>query len=688
MVCHVCRWNCTQSRLCSLDDAWHPSALTPRLREALRAGVSGHSVDGHRLERVLRRVQAGQPITISAVGASLTADYAGAVGWMQDSFSNLGYIGLPKSCREDANCVVPGWMMPVADLLYRRFTRHHGADGETEGAWRQRGSNVLLVNAGIAGRPIEAFSSCLGSRLPAASDLIVVDAASHAQSPAHTEAVLRRLLALPHAPAVLLLHFPRWCEPLPGQGRSYAAEARAGTCFSPDRLLAANAAVNANATTTSGAFSNSVRVEAMLDELAAHYRLGSLSLRRAFFDAALNADSDPFFRPQQLTTDGLHPNRGARPEDERYMQLAAAMLAHYLWEAWQRTGFDGGHEDTRQVDGGHEDRRQVSGLGNGQISGHDSGSSLKARPIHVDTPNASASKIACDQESVTTRAAVASSTADDLPCPLHPSSGFFAPTNSTGTLEVCYGWDVGLAAPPGRTAAPLREGSSGWQYVEFDSHSSPDARLEACGQRPRSHSDRRGGERRVGTLATPVAGATLNDSLGMAGDSRGGDESEWNACVGRLRLKSKPGLAAFSRGSTAFIELSLGRSDHGQQNEFHRHRPRRDATTAAELTLTYLSSYEGMGMVRVGCAEGSCSCAGGQLDAHRSANDEHGDGKAKGRAAAWATGLVSVWSTARFELYLAQAEGPCVLRVEVLETTRSGGHKFKVAELAIARAAG
>jgi hypothetical protein len=73
------------------------------------------------------------------------------------------------------------------------------------------------------------------------------------------------------------------------------AEAKNGSCYEPARLASTWHSASAN--------------EARIDELAAYYALPSLSIRRAFGRDALRAHADPFFRPQELTEDGLHPKK-------------------------------------------------------------------------------------------------------------------------------------------------------------------------------------------------------------------------------------------------------------------------------------------------------------------------------------------------------------------------------------------
>ena len=564
-TCNVCHRDCTHSGICALQTEWHPFAFGASMQNALRSGIKGGHANG-RLERVLRKIRAGKHVVITALGASVTSDYAGAIGWMQRRFS-LGYVGIPQKCHDIPSCLAPGWMLPVVDLLSRRFS-------PSAGAWPPLSINtshkgLTFINAGVAARKMELFADCLTSRVPASTDLFVLDAASNPlQDSARAEHTLRRLLALPNSPAVVLIHFPRWCEPegrMP-MGSSYADEARRGACYTPDRLRAVAPGSNRTA---------SGRTEIVLDGLAAHYGLPALSLRSALFASALNASTDAFFRPQALTVDGLHPRRGAA-EQERYMQITAALLSQYLWDAWQR---------------------------------------LDARP--TSTHRRAVHSHACQ-----------------LPAPLMRT-----PTAAQNevVMEKCFGWDAADAAPVspnGRAAPSLLPGSFGWSRVEFDSAHAADARTAACGPAPEAQGRR------------------------LPGMPDSSQSSAWSACVAAMRIKPKPGLAAFSAGSVARLQLGVDGAI---------------GAASVQLALTYLSSYQGMGMARIRC-DGGCACESARIDAHRGSEEQ--------------VAAVSIWRAMRMPLHLAALASSCVLVLDVLNETRSAGFKFKVSELTLVRMGG
>ena len=153
-------------------------------------------------------------------------------------------------------------------------------------------------------------------------------------------------------------------------------------------------------------------------------------------------------------------------------------------------------------------------------------------------------------------------------------------------------------------------------------------------------------------------------------------------CIKQRTSKSRPGLTAFDAGSRARIELTLSANagvgdelddaitphPHGESAGSERHGHARHAHMPAEAMITYLSSYEAMGIVVYRC-EGGCRCESRTIDAHRG-NEE-------------VQRLVSVYKTEHIPMQLTTVRRRCVLRLEVLNETSSQGHKFKVSEIAL-----
>ena len=81
---------------CTLAASWHPESLPAGLAAMLRRGVLRKGrLD--RLREALSAVDAGRPLTVVAIGASVTANHGGAVGVFQDQFP-LRYIAPVSSC--------------------------------------------------------------------------------------------------------------------------------------------------------------------------------------------------------------------------------------------------------------------------------------------------------------------------------------------------------------------------------------------------------------------------------------------------------------------------------------------------------------------------------------------------------------------------------------------------------------
>ena len=288
---------------CGLAHGYHPSSIHPKLAQQVAKGV--HS-EGNllRLREALRRTELGEPTVLLALGSSVTASFGGAVGRMQDRYK-LAYSatgsGMPRWCT--GICVNAGWLLPIRSFLARP------------------GTNVTLVNAGRNSESVAGLmKGCTASFVPSEADIVLLDAASIPPEAATFERLLRYLLALPHRPAVILLHLFQWCS-LTNRSATEADAVRA------DRTLC-NSRRSLETSYTEGA-----AIEAPLNELAAHYGLPVLSVREAFYSAALRGD--PEYAPSYLTQDGLHPRYltdSSAPVEPayRYQLLIALLVNHFL----------------------------------------------------------------------------------------------------------------------------------------------------------------------------------------------------------------------------------------------------------------------------------------------------------------------------------------------------------------------
>ena len=398
-----------------------------------------------------------------------------------------------------------------------------------------------LHNATPRSHKIDAYMTCLASKVPAETDLFLIDAATVPQTLRSAEQVVRSLLALPKAPAVLFIHFTN-CRRAEAQTLSQlrlsCACVTALLCTSSivapfDRcplhcclhaltipLLSLSSAcgkgcwhAEANSADVKKEHQNrscymppravarwrqSSENEVALDELASYYSLPSLSLRRAFGRAALRAVAEQFFRPWELTMDGLHPQRMGcntvrNPDgckNERYAQLSAALVNTYLWDAWSAL------QREEQAVAGLDEGVSMRGIGGGGSSGgrgDSSNSSDSSRSSGSGGSGGSSSgritspRISDGGANASTSASFSTSTA--LPLPYEstdrarlqsarlrleaaesgrlrpfPCLSFLPPHYRPGTdggTERCFAWGEGLKARPEKSLAPLLPGSSG-----------------------------------------------------------------------------------------------------------------------------------------------------------------------------------------------------------------------------------
>ena len=314
-----------------LPSGWQPSELPTSLVNRMRAGVSQ---PGHlgRLRQALSRIDQGAPLTMAVIGSSLTADFAGVVGSMQDRFQ-LGYIGTPARCKKD--CVRLGWVLPV----FRFLTQHSNQSTASS-----------VINAGQAARYMSNYVDCTSSVVPAEVDLVILDGVN-GMSPIvgnmfmPTEKLLRRLLALPHRPALVVLHWIDWCT-------------CAGPRCTPEPRIFRHR--NRSCYTAEG-FNHSWTVSQHREHvtwtrLARHYNITVLSLSRAFHPfAEQRRGRGAYTSAEELanwTWDGLHPKpcdrHGLRPAWQKchYTLLVASLINIFFADV--RSGHLGSQADERE----------------------------------------------------------------------------------------------------------------------------------------------------------------------------------------------------------------------------------------------------------------------------------------------------------------------------------------------------
>ena len=86
----------------------------------LRADLGARPARSHCLPRVLRDAKAGRAVELVGVGASLTGDFAGAIGRDQDRHATIKYGGLPARCRGSRKLRAKGLADGAGATLGRR----------------------------------------------------------------------------------------------------------------------------------------------------------------------------------------------------------------------------------------------------------------------------------------------------------------------------------------------------------------------------------------------------------------------------------------------------------------------------------------------------------------------------------------------------------------------------------------
>ena len=310
-----------------LPSPWHPANLPVPLVASLRRGVSRRGNQG-RLVNALSRLKSGRGLVLTAIGASVTADFGGAVGAMQDQFA-LTYFGTPRRCTHE--CVRAGWLLPLLALLTTDpFVAGNGAAAAT------------LVNSGQAGTSLFRYLECTGTLVPDKADVILIDAATIEYNDLKgIESVVRRLVALPHSPAVIFIHLFDWC------GCQQCDHRGCGECppYIRTQMHRNGSCYNLDAISRAGQLSSAS--EARINRIADFYGLPVLSVSQAFVQAALNRE-DGFDTVSTFTQDGLHPRRAcshpdhlaANSKDCGYALLLESLLNQFFFDVLQNSSVE------------------------------------------------------------------------------------------------------------------------------------------------------------------------------------------------------------------------------------------------------------------------------------------------------------------------------------------------------------
>jgi len=279
---------------------------------------------GAEIERVMRKLHAGERITVALVGGSVSVAYALPGGGASDAY--YGSWARKTETRRGLTCdfdSAPSFGCPfflgrLVQWLRRTWPANHSA-------------HVAGSGAGFF-----AHISCIGSAIPDNADVVILDGAINTPRPAfdhQVERVLRLLRAREPPPAVVFLNFFGWCRDVrggrgcafnaqPANGRAdtalfdrtdaAAGDELAGRVAAAHRrwtLAAAGGTANAhaNATRRAEAEAELFILDSSAERLAAVYGAAVVSMWR-LLAGRIAKRVRPFDNVRLLAYDGLHPS--------------------------------------------------------------------------------------------------------------------------------------------------------------------------------------------------------------------------------------------------------------------------------------------------------------------------------------------------------------------------------------------
>lgn len=253
------------------------------LDRASRDAAIDNLGDLSRAEALLSRLKQGEPVTLAAVGGSITAGH-GAWGPAKNS----------------------GWSRVLFDALEQR--------------WPARpGSQHTYANGAIPAVPPPYFLACLHDCIPAPVDMLLIELAANSDATRRNhigaiEALIRRALTWPGAPLVLLIDWTdHWGWPI-SNGR-YNRTAAAGSAAGSDRHFS-RASRQASSRAARGPFFApkphsdwdyyAVSAPRINRHLSSYYRVPHLSTSAALWH---HDRSDTIgLRHEEIAADWNHPN--------------------------------------------------------------------------------------------------------------------------------------------------------------------------------------------------------------------------------------------------------------------------------------------------------------------------------------------------------------------------------------------
>ena len=260
----------------------------------------------------IRKLDAGRPVSLGLLGASVGQE-GGCIA--QRGKRCLTWSGCLPEWRPANRSWRPGKKCRLADQRRGWFVRLLDTINET---WPS--ASHRLLNGASDAVPAQTFHQCLLSHLPPSPDLILLEFGSmarhlHLQA---TEALVRRLLALPSSPHLVFLTVRELC-PTAHLGFGHPVPD-----YAPQQKTVHSWA------------------EASFEKLARHYGQSSLSYYHAIAPL-FHANATNFTRAD-VAADCLHPSKGRRGSG--YM---ASMLTNWL-RAARRDAAAATREPARQSD--------------------------------------------------------------------------------------------------------------------------------------------------------------------------------------------------------------------------------------------------------------------------------------------------------------------------------------------------
>ena len=486
-----------------------------------------------------------------------------------------------------------------------------------------------LHNGAIDATPAQSFMTCLMPLLPVAPpQLLLLEFGSMARSIdlPRTELLIRRLLALPSQPLLLFVTVREWC-------------ASSHIWFNSKRNVSAKTLFSKH-TYAQGADTLYAKAEATFERFCLHYDLSCVSyhgaLARGFYGGW------PGFELAAIAADCLHPAKGRH---------GGAYMTQLL-EHW-----------TRRVMAAADST--VTSMSASPMGARERAAALSLRIMPTEPPTAHLAPRA-------------------LPAPLLPEARR-ALRMPRAEIEPDRCWGFGPLGAHGKHYRYARLQLVPWRTAYCATADLPFERCEfrcdraSCAQLcPAVHPGR---PSYLAAAAVPPTVSTATAPHSTSALSL----PVWTHCLYALgqssvrgrRPKRSEGALALRPGASIEVPLDISRA-HAATG----------AVACAELS--YLTSYEHMGVASVSCVRG-CACDSRRIDAHRPP-DAHERNVSlfsqlrltlrlsrRGRTPPMPPQSTTTTEEEEEEEAVREVDTVCWLRVRVLDDSSSGGgHKFKL----------